>query len=536
MTRRMAALALLAYPALVAGFQEKGSIEGRVVNAASGDAVRRVSLTLTKVNEKDQRAVAQTDGEGRFAFTNLDAGAYRLAGERSGFQRQAYGARLNPNVGTLLVVPAGQSLKDVVFRLSPDAVISGQVLDEDGEPMPNLLVSVRRSGYTGGKRDWTNAGTMQTNDRGEYRIAGLRPGRYIILAMNMNLGIGLAGVSRGPMTDKPDTAYATTYYGNTLELTRAAAIDLKVGDDRRGANIQMIKTATVRVRGKIVNPPESGQILLMLARRGAGGGQSTGNLGMAQAPEGSFELTGVTPGSYILTARSATDPLKPAGMMPVEVGDQHIDGLQFRLAPGAEVRGHITVPGGKTEGITVALEGADSVMGEAPSVGAREDGRFTLTGVYPGKYGLRVRGLPDNAYVRTVKVGGQEVDENAVEFSGAAELEIAVSSGGAVAEGVVLGAGGKPAPGATVALVPDSKRESDYASTTADQDGAFSIKGVRPGRYRVLAWEDLESGAYRDPEFVKPFESRAVAVAVEENGHAKSRVQVIPFDEAARNR
>jgi protocatechuate 3,4-dioxygenase beta subunit len=536
MTRSIGALALLAFPALLPAFQEKGSIEGRVVNALSGDSVRRVSLTLTRINGKDDRAVMTTDSDGRFAFSDLEAGAYRLAGERAGYRRQAYGARMNPAVGTLLVVAAGQTLKDVVFKLAPDAVLSGQVLDQDGEPMPNLLVSVRKSGYAGGKRDWTNAGTMQTNDRGEYRIAGLGSGRYIVLATDMNLGIGLAGVSRGAMSDQPDTAYATTYYGNTLDLSRAAVIDLAMGDDRRGTNIQMIKTTTVRVRGKVVNPPESGQILLMLSRRGAGGGQSTGNLGMAQAPEGSFEITGVTPGSYILTARSVTDPLKAAGMMLVEVGDKHVDGLQFRLAPGAELRGHVIIPGGKTEGVIVSLDGGDSAMGEAPSAGAREDGRFTLTGVYPGKYSVRVRGLPEIAYVRSVKLGGQEVEGSALEISGAAELEIAVSGGGAVAEGVVAGADGKPASGATVVLVPDSKREADYATVTADQDGVFTIKGVRPGRYRALAWEDLESGAFRDPEFVKAFENRAVTVALEESGRAKVRVQAIPFDEVARNR
>ena len=532
----LAAMAFVAGPGSIGAFQEKGSIEGRVVNAVSNDPVRRVILTLTKINAKGDPATTQTDGEGHFAFSGLEAGAYRLEGERSGFQRQAYGARLNLTVGTLLSVGAGAALKDVTFKLVPDAVISGQVLDQDGEPMPNLMVSARRRGYAGNRREWVQAGATQTNDRGEYRIAGLRPGRYIVLAMNMNLGIALAGVSREPRSDRPDTTYASTYYGNTLEVSRAAPIEIRMGDDRRGTNIQMIKTTTVRVRGKVVNPPEGSTLMMLLLRRGTGSGQAPGSVAVAQSGDGSFEITGVTPGSYLLTARSATDPLKVAGAMPLEVGDRHVEGLEFRLSPGAEVRGHITILGEKTAGreVRVSLEGVDEMPGDQPSAGGGEDGRFTLKGVYAGKYRVRVNGLPENAYVRSVKLGGQEVDESGVELGSAAELEIALSPGGAQVEGVVSGPDGKPVASATVTFLPDSKRESSYASTRTDQNGTFLEKGLRPGRYKVLAWEDMEAGAFRDPEFVKPFESRATAVALEENGRVKMTLQGIPFEEAAK--
>ncbi len=536
-TRFLAALSLLAYPGLMAALPAKSSLEGRVVNAASGDAVRRVNLTLTRRDGKGDPAAAQTDAEGRFAFRDLDPGTYRLVGERPGFHQQAYGARLNPNAGTPLAVTADQSLKDVIFKLVPDAVISGQVLDQDGEPMPNLMVSARRSGYNSGTREWVNAGTMQTNDRGEYRIAGLRPGRYIVLASNMNLGIALAGISREGPSDTPDTAYASTYYGNTPDVTRAAPLDVKMGEDRRATNIQMIKAPTVRVRGKVVNPPEGAQLVMMLMRTGSGSGQPAGNLGIAQPADGSFEISGVTPGSYLLTARSAADPLKTAGAMPVEVGDRHVEGLEFRLSPGAEVKGRVTIPGETAAGespLTVMLQSSDGFPIDPPSATAGADGRFTVNGVYPGKYSVRVSGLPDNAYVLSIKLGGHDVDDSGTAFPGAGELAIAVSRGGAQVEGVVSGVDGKPAAGATVTFLPDSKRPSAYASTGVDQHGTFLMKGLRPGKYRVLAWEDIEGGAFRDAEFVKPFESRAQAVALEEGGRLKLELKAVPFEEIAK--
>jgi hypothetical protein len=193
------------------------------------------------------------------------------------------------------------------------------------------------------------------------------------------------------------------------------------------------------------------------------------------------------------------------------------------------MRGRITIPGDKPPGVTVSLEGADPPLGEAPSAGAGDDGRFTLKDVFPGKYTIRVRGLPENCYIRAVKLGGQEIDENAAEIGGsAAELEIVVSRGGAGIDGVVSGADDKPAQGATVAIMPGSGRESSYASTTTDQNGAFTLKSLTPGKYKVLAWEEIEAGAFRDPDYVQPFEGRAEAVVLEESAHVKLSLKVIP--------
>ena len=187
------ALSLEAYQAPPVAQGAKGSVEGRVVNAVSGDAVRKVNLTLTANHRKGEPVTAQTDDNGRFAFHDVAAGQYRLNGGKTGFADQEYGARLNPNSGALLKVSAGEAVKDVTFKLVPNAVIGGRVVDQDGEPMPNLMVAVLRNGYVRGKRQWTQTGGAQTNDRGEFRIGNLRPGRYIVSATDMNMGIGWAG-------------------------------------------------------------------------------------------------------------------------------------------------------------------------------------------------------------------------------------------------------------------------------------------------------------------------------------------------------
>ncbi len=535
-----AAVVLLALTGPAAAFQAdpqgpNSSLEGRVVNAVTGDGIRRVSLTLLPVHGKGKEGkevTAVTADDGRFAFRNVQAGAYRLSGERPGFRKQQHGARLNPNSGAILVLAAGQAMTDLVFKLAPDAVISGSVLDQAGEPMPNLIVSALRNSYTGGRRQWTSSGSSQTNDRGEFRIAGLTAGRYIVMATNMNLTIGLAGISKDAPGDKPETAYTSTYFGNATEVARAAAIDLRAGDDRRGTNIQMLQSPAVQVRGKVVDSPEGTTLMMMLVRKGSEG-DDPGRFSLAQQ-DGTFEVKGVTPGSYILTARSVADPTKTAGALAVEVADKNVEGIQFRMSAGGEVSGHLAMPADKIAGakdLEVVLDSVDFALGGAPSARPGADGRFTLRDVVPVRYRVRVRGMPEDAYVKSVKVGGQEAEEAGAELAAGAQLEIAVGLAGARVEGTVTGPGEKPMAGATVALVPDSGRESRYASTTTDEKGAYTLSGIAPGKYRLLAWEDVEPGAFRDLEFVKRFESEALSL--EDGGRSKVALKAIPFEKVA---
>jgi uncharacterized surface anchored protein len=208
--------------------------------------------------------------------------------------------------------------------------------------------------------------------------------------------------------------------------------------------------------------------------------------------------------------------------MPLEVGDQHIDGLEFALSPGgSELSGKVAIPGYQPtpeKSLTVTLERLDFQTGASPNAKVAEDGTFTLKNVFTGKYRVRLTGLPDNAYVKIVKSGSQEVDQDGADLSGGSgSLEIQVSQTGAQVEGTIIGADGKPLSGATAVLIPASGRESHYRSVTAEADGSFNIKGVVPGKYQLLAWEDLEQGAYLDPDFVKPYEPSAQDLVLEDS-------------------
>src|SRR5471030_3467748 len=85
--------------------QDKCALEGIVVNRVTGQPVRKARLTLSPVNppdpSDDQRqdqlplppAVVSTDAQGKFAFVDLEPGAYRLAARHDNYSDQQYGAR-----------------------------------------------------------------------------------------------------------------------------------------------------------------------------------------------------------------------------------------------------------------------------------------------------------------------------------------------------------------------------------------------------------------------------------------------------------
>ena len=57
----------------------------------------------------------------------------------------------------------------------------------------------------------------------------------------------------------------------------------------------------------------------------------------------------------------------------------------------------------------------------------------------------------------------------------------------------------------------------------------FSIEGVVPGLYRVVAWEDVEPGAWKNPDFLKAVEERGNEIRVEAGAQPDVSLRVIPL-------
>jgi Carboxypeptidase regulatory-like domain len=161
----------------------------------------------------------------------------------------------------------------------------------------------------------------------------------------------------------------------------------------------------------------------------------------------------------------------------------------------------------------------------------KADGAFTFEGASPENVRIGLTGLKPNAFVKAIRVADREVTDEVDLGAAANGLEIVVSLNGGAIEGVVKSSGPKPPSGATVVLAPDDEHaslESWYHSTATDQDGHYKLESVRPGKYTLYAFEDLEPGAYMEPGFLKRFSKYALDVDLAEKAHLSLQPDLIP--------
>src|SRR5579864_63610 len=160
---------------------EMCTVEGRVVGAIKGEAVRKATLILFQSDKPEGQRYSTTTGSGgSFAMQDIEPGKYQLTVMKGGYARMQYGARNPGHPGTTLSFDPGQQMRDLVVRLMPQAVITGRVLDEDGEPVPQISLQLFRYEYSHGKRQQQVSDYAMTNDLGEYRLFDLAPGRYFL--------------------------------------------------------------------------------------------------------------------------------------------------------------------------------------------------------------------------------------------------------------------------------------------------------------------------------------------------------------------
>jgi hypothetical protein len=224
----------------------------------------------------------------------------------------------------------------------------------------------------------------------------------------------------------------------------------------------------------------------------------------------------------------------------VEIGSEHIDNFVLTVAPGAQVQGQLQVegPSAATFDLSAVRVSLGPVMegmmyGFPMAERPQADGSFRLLNVSPDRYRVNVGNLPDGYYIRAVRIGDQLAADNIVDLSagGGGTLRVILAEGAAQVEGTVTNDKQEPYVGATVVLLPEKDELRGLwqyvKTTTTNQSGGFSLKNIDPGDYRLYAWEDIENGAWMDPDVIKPVESKAKKVTLRERGKETVDLRVI---------
>jgi hypothetical protein len=203
--------------------------------------------------------------------------------------------------------------------------------------------------------------------------------------------------------------------------------------------------------------------------------------------------------------------------MAIEVSDDEVqEAAPVALLP-FEVEGRVVVEGRDDVpalgAARIMLSADDDIYQSAPMTTVREGGVFRLTGVTADRYEVAVAGLPEDLYVKSVVTGSRNWGQEAVELSaGGQPMTIVLGGDAALVTGAVRNERGEAVPGAYVVLLDAAHKARRNKVTRADEQGSFRFSGVAPGEYKVFAAEDVDSGGVDDPEYVKPWLSRAVAM------------------------
>jgi hypothetical protein len=334
-------------------------------------------------------------------------------------------------------------------------------------------------------------------------------------------------------------SYAPTYYPGTSDPAGATALELSPGARLRGLDFTLMKTRSVRVRGHLVRAggrPIQNQEVRLLPRDESFWLSEWWSFADQQ---GVFQFRGVTPGAYFVLAQWSEDGKSYSARQPVDVRENDISNLVVEFSPGAELKGQVRVEGrplASLSDIQIGLQSDGAFRFGGGAFGAvKRDGSFTLSNIGPDRYRLNAFGLPEDYYIKSALLGDKEALDSLLDFTQGASgtLEILLSSNGGQVEGVVLNAAEQPVSGAAVVLVPDEPRRAQtrlYKEAATDQYGRFNIKGIAPGGYKLFAWEEVESGAYQDPDFLKTFEVLGERKAIREGSRESAQLKLIPAE------
>jgi carboxypeptidase family protein len=489
------------------------SLSGRVSAADTGAPLRRVQVRVGGQELRGMRG-AITDADGRYVVANLPAGRYSISFMKGGFAMVAYGQKRPNQPGTMVDVADGQKLENLDVRLTRGGVIAGRIVDDFGEPIVDARVQVMRLGWMNGRRRAIMAGRGdQTNDRGEYRLWGLGPGDYLVMAVSMDRQMFVEPTTA---LDAPDSSgFAPTYYPGTASADEAQKVAVAAGEEVGSVDFALAVTRVVRVSGTAMTSdgrPMTSATVMMFPRTPMEGGMMMPQGGRTDS-NGAFVIPNVAPGEYALQTRDERGPGRQtegeeAASATLTVGSEDVKNVMLVATRGVRVTGRVVFEGAAPtaalkENLRVFMPGVDNEPmmmfgrgGGDPQVAP--DGKFEVRGI-TGRRSFAVSAGPPWV-LKAARIGGTDVLDSGYEFGkeDVNNVELVLTSRSPTLSGSVTGDNNTPAKDYVVlaystdeaAWVQQSFRRG-FGLGRPDQNGTYKITGLRPGSYYVVALAEM---------------------------------------------
>jgi len=509
-----------------------GSIKGRVV-ADDGQPIVNATLMAQATNGPPSVRPAQVDAEGRFSFDDLPSAAYVIFAVAPGYIDEAMSTG-DPNDWPRHLI--GSQLK---IKMIKGGVITGKVTNAKGDPIVGVPVhAVALNNPFSSPTDFLATGGAESDDRGIYRIYGLRPGPYVVSAG----GPGQFGfvAANGFDLDVP------TYHPSATRDT-AIPVVVRSGDETTGIDIKYFGAEGHRISGLVLGPinagapAANGAIVIILSPAGT---QSVLSMALASPLDQrrAFGFNGVADGEYDLVAAFQTGQQNDASLAAtkrVTVRGGDVTGVELALAQLASIAGAIMLDPIKPED---KCDQRGSQLIETVFAARRDDprksgsqiltkmlaglggtlnakGEFIARNLDAGRYRFEIK-LPTEAwYVRVINLPAGVAVTNQQPSQAAPPSTTAKSNQSYPWQGTVTIKSGQQVSGVSIIvgqdaaslrgrvtvtpegtafpadlhvhLVPaDRERANDvlrYSETIIMSDGSFAFSNIAPGRYFIVS-------------------------------------------------
>lgn len=412
-------------------------------------------------------------------------------------------------------------------------------------------------------------------------LAGLAAGRgATLLGRVTELQNQIATVEQ-----EQSVGYAPIYYPGTSSASAAVAVPVEAGEERMGVDFRLQLVATARVSGSVVGGnilPQGTQVALV-PNDWSNGVRGPGmNMTRVDA-SGEFSFRDVTPGDYVVqaraTVRESSDGTLTAGgrggrgrggggdvvevlwaSTPLAVMGQDVSDVLLNLSPGMKISGRVVFDGSGTppEDLTdirvaVSARGTQAFdIGGIPPAEVDPNGRFTVTGVSPGRYGLSAsmggRGggnqgfrtlnalaAGDTAWrLASATVNGVDTLDFPIDIGPFQEVSDAVltfSDRTQQLTGTIQDTSGRPTSDYTIIVFPSDSRywlpqARRIGSTRPDTDGRFTFRDIPPGDYQLTAVTDAEPGEWYDPSFLDQLRQVSIPFSLSEGETHTQNIRV----------
>jgi hypothetical protein len=352
--------------------------------------------------------------------------------------------------------------------------------------------------------------SMLTDSNGEYRLPGLTPGEYY-LRVRPRAGSG---------------DFLAVYFPGVTDSSFATPITVREGADISGIDLSLTRgnLHSVRLTVEVTPPaPSNPELSFYITPKRNEGAATAGAVQFHSAGRNTYVSPLLANGSYeIEVYLRDPDPIRWAHTT-VEIEGRDVDAGKLVVGPGVWLRGNVTAAeqlpvGVRRSQLQVTLHPMDGSIFLVPSAQVADDGSFVIPRVPERRFKVDLTGLPPEVYFSSARYSGREVLNSGfmVSATGRSALDLSIASSGGVIAGVVRNQKDEPISNGTVLVYPFGTDNPKLIRTAlTDRFGVFSIPGVPPGEYGVLAWSDGRSKAYLDPVFLKAIENQATKVVVQ---------------------